>query len=467
MYKSSYYNCLIPVPELNEYLLFNTCTGGLIALNENEGHFIKELIDGTINITEIDKYQSLYDNLRERGYLVSSELDEIELYKEKYIERTNRLFYSEDANIVLTLATTNACNMECPYCYEFTKNSSVFSNDSMDKLIIFLESVIKNSPIKNWRGFGITWYGGEPLIGKNVIESLTPQLISFAKKNGMEYKADIITNGILLTDETWEMLQKNNVNWAQITIDGPKHVHNKNRPLKNKNEKNYERILENIAKIPDGMRVTIRVNTDKEVVDSFGELLEDLKSYGIWPQRYKNINVSPSLLRTYPQANEIDTSCRIPNKEFNIYYQKLRQMKFDFFNDWASKNNVNHGRLIFQVEKPSFEDCWSIISPYNFCIDADGFTHKCWEDVNDVNTRLQSISEEFDIEKYRFSLNYNRISVSGCDICKYLPVCGDISCPQHHNKIAKCIYKDGSIEEGIKAQYLKYSENPDIMFLKK
>jgi uncharacterized protein len=353
--------------------------------------------------------------------------------------------------------------MRCPYCFEFDKHNAVLSDKLIEDLEAFLESVVNNSShISNWPGMDITWYGGEPLIAQNVINKLSPKLIRFAEQHHMKYSSGIITNGILLTDEAWSLLQKNQVKWAQITIDGNKEIHDKYRPLKNINEKNYERILENIAKMPQGMSVTIRVNTDKKVVANFEKFLDDLNAYGIWPQRYKEIKIVNAWLRTYEQASESNTENRIPLQEWMLYRNILREKKLDYFNQWADQNNIKRGRLAFQVEKASFEDCWAVISPFSFVVDAEGYTYKCWEVVHDKKFAVQHISEKYDREKYNKHLNYNRFdSCKESRHCKYLPVCGTIGCAQL--KYQNCSKYSKDIETSLIEQYLQYKQNPDEM----
>ncbi len=45
----------------------------------------------------------------------------------------------------------------------------------------------------------VTWFGGEPFLAPDIIESLSERLIRVAEKHQAAYHADIITNGYLLT----------------------------------------------------------------------------------------------------------------------------------------------------------------------------------------------------------------------------------------------------------------------------
>jgi len=462
MYKASFYNIFLFIPETNEFLLYNTYHGGIIVLESVESKVFNEIISkDSFSLEDYTIHIDFINSLIEKGYIVNSNVDEIKQYEQKYHDRVKRLFYSNNGTFVLTIATTNSCNMKCPYCFEFDKHNAVINDKLIEDLETFLESVVQNSQnITNWAGMDITWYGGEPLVAQNVINKLSPKLIRFAEQHQMKYSAGIITNGILLTKETWSLLQKNQVKWAQITIDGNKETHNIYRPLKNIKEKNYERILENIAKMPQGMSATIRVNTDKKVVANFEKFLDDLNAYGIWPQRHKEIKIVNAWLRTYEQASESKTENRIPLPEWMHYRNILREIKLNYYNRWADQHNMKRGRLAFNVEKASFEDCWAVISPFSFVIDADGYTYKCWEVVHDKNFAIQHISEKYDREKYNKHLSYNRFdSCTESSNCKYLPICGTIGCAQAEYPNCSKYTKD--IETSLKEQYLQYKQNPD------
>jgi uncharacterized protein len=438
----------------------------MIVLEGDEGQVFNDIVSKDhFSLENYDTYLYFINSLIEKGYIVDANVDEVKLYQQKYKDRVNRLFYSNSGTFVLTIATTNSCNMKCPYCFEFTKQNTKLSDKLINNLESFLESVVQNtSSVKNWSGMDITWYGGEPLIAQNVISKLSPKLIRFAKRYQMKYTAGIITNGTLLTEETWTLLIKNQVKWAQITIDGNKEIHNRHRPLKNINDKNYERILENITKMPKGISATIRINTDKEIVANFVKFLDDLCAYDIWPQRYKEIKIVNAWLRTYEQASESNTEHRIPLQEWMHYRNILREIKLNYFNRWADRNNVKRGRLAFKVEKASFEDCWAVISPFSFVIDAEGYTHKCWEVVHDKDSGIQHISDKYDREKYAKYLNYNRFC--GCSDsvnCKYLPICGTIGCAQV--EFQNCSKYSKDIENSLIEQYLQYKKNPNIMVL--
>lgn len=60
----------------------------------------------------------------------------------------------------------------------------------------------------------VTWFGGEPLLAPDVIESLSGRLMALAEERGGRYEASIVTNGYLLTQDIADMLGRLKVNYS-------------------------------------------------------------------------------------------------------------------------------------------------------------------------------------------------------------------------------------------------------------
>jgi len=300
--KPSYFNFIVPVNS-EEYLFYNSKTTGLFQLSGKEGRFVEGLCGlKKFDLEEIDFYRDMITDFYDKGYFIDFEVDEREQLHKIY--SLNKDVYSKDAaDINLTIGTTIMCNMGCSYCFEFVKpNKTMKDQKVLDDILFYLRDMVSKSPVRKWRKFNVVWYGGEPLINRAAIEKLSPRLIEFCNEFGMVYQAEIITNGLLLDPDTWMLLLKSNVQNVQVTIDGPKEIHEISRPLLGGHKLgNYDRIMENLSCMPEEMSLTIRVNLDKRIYDKFETLLLDLKRYGIWPQRYKNVHLDIAWLRTYDE----------------------------------------------------------------------------------------------------------------------------------------------------------------------
>ncbi len=481
MFKPSFYNILVPVPERREYLIFNSLYGGYSALKEKEADFVKR-ISGMSVLPESRSgdEEELIEKLVQGKYLVDEGVDKKRLYQSYCEKRTNTLFHGDEAKIVMTIAPTNSCNMACPYCFEFTKFNGVMSNKTIDQFVPYLESMVKSSPhIKKWSSILVTWYGGEPLLAPDVISKLSKKLMGFAESHGMEFRADAITNGICLGRKNVEILRRNQVRLVQVTIDGPKSVHDISRPLKRKNMPNYETILSNIAELPEEIRLTLRINVDKIVAARIDEFLDDLEANGIWPQKSKQMSLTAAWKRTYREAGENDISSRFNFLEFCAWESEFRNKKLVRYNKWAERKGLPFAKLKWSLPQIQFEDCWTVVSPFTFVVDSQGYVHKCWEDISMKDRRVSHISEPYNPVTFKspYMVDYNRCSISKkrddyhnlpCDDCFLLPICGEPSCPQYvkHGRV-NCDLAKKQIEYVLKSQYLIWADQPEKISFEK
>lgn len=458
MYKSSFYNIIIPVPETKEVLVYNTFHGGVIVLNDTEKKVVSRLKSTEeFELSTDEEALSLLKKLVEKEYFVEGSVCELEEYKKKKRERAEAMFNRTEASIGLTIGASSRCNMACSYCFEFDKPNCDWNDSLIDQLEKYVESIFAKSPqIKKWDELGVVWYGGEPLLGLSAIQKLTPLLLVWAEKYGMQYHAKMVTNGILLTSDTWKILTECKVELLQVTIDGVKEIHNRHRPLRNAEGQNYERILENLSHMPEGMLLLIRVNTDYEVVERFDEFLDDLEAYGIWPQRYKDVRIMPEWLRTYEQAAEKDTSRRINRNSWELVRMDLSYRMVRKFNRWAEKHNKKKAKFIFKFPRPRFDECICLISPYVITVGADGYTYKCWEYIHEKDYRVQSLSETYQMDKYGEYLKFNKENrCSRAARCKFFPICEATTCLARDEK-TYCLLKNGNYLQEIKNKYLQY-----------
>lgn len=463
---SNPYNILVPVWEKNEYLLYNTFTGGIEVLTFQEGLLFSEMM--TLDFFIKDTYSDnkpFIENLIEKGYIDVDTADFISLAEEIYIKKKKT---ETNSTIFLTIGTTILCNMGCSYCFEFVKPNNTLKDDNVIAQIgKYIEEIIESNKDTKWRQLSVTWYGGEPLINMKGIKKLGPILYDIAIANGMYYNADLITNGIYLTPENVKILQELHINKAQVTIDGAREVHDKNRPLKIKNGKNYFQIVENLAALPDDFGINIRVNVDRNVAETLDVMLDDLSEYDIWPRRYKNFSFTPAWLRTYDgeEINEQDLEARLTVDEFFDIYQNFRLKQIDRFNEWALNKGLKKARLSWDL--PKFQtDCPTWANPNGIVVDPLGNVHKCWETIHDDTKASATVFDGYDANAFSKYTSFNRYDVNPvCRSCKYLPVCDQISCAHHaiNHDVPQCSYWKYKTEDFLKEQYIRMLDRPDTI----
>ena len=159
------------------------------------------------------------------------------------------------SRVGLTICPTMGCNFDCPYCFENHKSGKM-SPAVQDDIAALAERMLDVSGAKT---LYVTWFGGEPLLAPDVIESLSERLIGLAEKKGVNYEAGIITNGYLLNRKTADMLDHAKVDFYQITLDGIGAAHDATRHLAGGGP-TFERITENLRSVKIRGHISIRHN---------------------------------------------------------------------------------------------------------------------------------------------------------------------------------------------------------------
>lgn len=256
-------NMLVTEPVNNEIVaIWNTFTKSCLYLKNEDWENIFE--------REEEEY---FRFLVQTYCIVPTDYDEIKViddyrktFKDKYVE--NRLKW---VNHYVILTTTD-CNARCFYCYEKGCNKINMTEETANKVSKF---IIEHYDKESVDPVTISWFGGEPLYNKEVIEIITNNL----REANVNFRSDIITNGLLFDENTIKTaVEKWNIKDCQITLDGTEKVYNKVKNYTDKSIENpYEVVLNHIAILKQyGVRVNIRMNVDKYNYEDMKSLIKEL-----------------------------------------------------------------------------------------------------------------------------------------------------------------------------------------------
>lgn len=213
-----------------DVIIFSTRTGNLVTIKEE---IFRKISNNDIENVEEQTLKSLYE------HKIIIPKDEIE--KQTIIEE-NRELERIKTGISFVIQPTGNCQLGCFYCGQSHTNIKM-SDITVGKVYDRITDTIKR---EGYESLFITWYGGEPLLALNSIESLSRKLITFCQENGISYNADIITNGILLKKNTFRKLIDCSVKSFQITLDGTKCFHD-NRRMTKGGKCSFDVIMKNIT----------------------------------------------------------------------------------------------------------------------------------------------------------------------------------------------------------------------------
>jgi uncharacterized protein len=330
--------------------------------------------------------------------LVADDVDELELLEARY--RHSR---EDRSGFRLTIVTSLGCNFDCPYCFE-DKHPSILDAGVERALLAVLDDQLPTI-----ERFVVTWFGGEPLVGKRPLLSLSDAFIERCHAAGVSYSASIITNGYLLNRETCEQLRDRLVTVAQVGIDRPPDVHNVMRPLATGGE-SFERIVENLHHAVDLLDVSVRVNLDEANRDRAEELLVILAAEGfagklhVYAGHLVGVGVNPAS----PSAS---------------YHRCLTNPDFAQAATDFDRLAQRYGLGRASVPQPMGTPC-TAVRTNELVVGSAGELYKCWDSVG---SDFEVIGHIDDYRNTNGRLNrwlaYDPFKNQECRSCIALPVC--------------------------------------------
>ncbi len=176
----------------------------------------KQFMEGTLNKNK-ETYQ-----LMEENEFIGDSLDRDNLI-EKYRQRNGFVLTGPSLHIVVV---TLRCNFNCIYCQASSRN---IKEKGYDMNIVTARKVVDTIFCTPNKAITIEFQGGEPLVNWPVVKFIIEYAHKKNKKANKSLLIAIVSNFSLLTEERYEFLSKNMVTLC-TSLDGPKNLHNKNRP---------------------------------------------------------------------------------------------------------------------------------------------------------------------------------------------------------------------------------------------
>jgi uncharacterized protein len=392
--KESSYNIWLKHNEV--WYVFNGISGALLSLSEQEYSGFRQYMAGEIDIScSFD----VLERLATARIFIPDDADELTFLKKRY-----DFSRGDSEHFGLTIVTSLGCNFDCPYCFE-AKHPSII-DDEVERCIL----EVVDDQVPKIRSLSVTWFGGEPLVGKQPLLTLSDALIQRCEKSNVRYTASIVTNGYLLTEQTCIELRDRRVTAAQIGLDGPPSIHDQMRPLAG-GKGSFWRIVENIHHAIKYMNVSIRVNIDKGNCSKAEELLQILAAEGlageitVYPAQITHSD-GPGLTPLLPYS----VSC-FSNGEFAHAETDFERMA------------QHYGFSTATLPSPTGAPC-TAVRANDLVIGSAGELYKCWHSVGNQMEVIGTVKDYSNpngrLQKW---LKYSPFENSECRTCIALPVC--------------------------------------------
>lgn len=396
--------CNILVDDGIYLTIYNVMSGYVARFTEEARIDVQKALVENSNNRECQNF------LLKKGYLVSDDINED--------ERINRIKYNLIENkdmLFLTILPTEQCNFRCKYCPEIT--DSIYMGEKTEEVIIsFLEKVLSN-----FKKLVIAWFGGEPLLVADFIQSISARIKELCKKNNVLFSATITTNGYFLNANMFQkMLACNIVNYC-ITLDGYAYTHDLQRPLKS-GMPTWNHIVNNLIDIRDNVssrlfNIIIRTNVTTTICDDYLDYFEFLKKEFNDDRRF---GFMWRKAEDWGNIEEKDKELIGKNSDFIDFMRKV-------------KNYGLRDSLTSRSLKPIDRIC-TTTTKNALVIYPDGRISKCSRDIHPEVTTIGYLNELLDKADFLLSQSLTSMYGTNCSSCQRYYNCLGLGCPLENDE---------------------------------
>ena len=303
------------------------------------------------------------------------------------------------ATVVLTLE----CNLACPYCYEDHFRGDLAMNEATADLLV---DHIVTTQIAGGRDVELRFYGGEPLMNIPMLRRIAEPVRAAAAARGTKFSFSLVTNGTLLTRPVAKSLAAIGLAAAQVTIDGPKEIHDLQRPFVS-GSGSYDVVLHNLKEVQDLLTLKLGGNFTRENYRQFAGMLDGLLAAGVDPVLLDPIQFAPVLPKSGQTTGRECSSGCVSSSEPWLAEATL----------FLREETLRRG---FAAMKPTMGACM-VEFDHELVVNWDGSLYKCpsfmgWPELS-VGTLATGVTD------YRVSHNLDLWKNDTCLECAYLPLC--------------------------------------------
>lgn len=410
----------MPTWKLSRYsVVFRTETGDVLLHNSYMGAVARisaaafEPIEKVLRqeITEEQLENESLKELCDNGFFFPTHIDEQQFVVD-VLDRENNT-----GDFDLIILPHEGCNFRCDYCYETHKRGMI-----EPKVVTGLKLFVAQKAAE-CKSLCVRWFGGEPLLAKDIIYELSDSFMHSCAENDIHYWGQMTTNGYLLTPDVAQALLKHRVANYQITLDGPETAHDTTRKLAG-GGKTYRTILDNLLgmkKIDSHFSVSIRVNFNNDslpMMDGFFESMSRL--FGDDP-RFA-LYFRPVGKYGGPNDENIDV-CEPSYAKLIEMELTEKYLQYGHLDKLVRKSLQSHGHVCYAGKGASM------------IVGADGTIYKCsvaFENPqNHVGELMADGNPQIDQLLWDLWVN-NKDTVHGkCVSCPIVPLCQGKYCPRY------------------------------------
>ena len=287
---------------------------------------------------------NVYTYLRETNEIIGTPVDAKSF---AWNFKTLQQFESFPNLDTVILSITETCNLRCTYCcysgnYQNNRShsTSLMSTEDIDEVFMFIQQYLTRPKIY------IAFYGGEPLTNFQVLKYA---ILKARTLWGNDIELSVSTNAVLLTPEKIDWFVEQNVR-LDISIDGGKTVHDKNRVTAN-GQGSFCLVYSVLRYIHDTYPEYLKENVLKLMtIDSLADVLKAAEE---WSQDDILSEIEPSKISSLAPNFSKD----VPLYEYNNLVAKYIELldKYEAHKDWNVLRVFFEQCIAYWLHRPVLE----------------------------------------------------------------------------------------------------------------
>jgi radical SAM protein with 4Fe4S-binding SPASM domain len=381
-YRTCNNSCSCNSPNKNIYWInLNNFSDKILTENNNTNF---ETLNDLSLINTFHEYSTIYAPLLGRIFLISNKIIDSKndkiifnlkfrkellesglLISKKNLEYLNLILSPNySASSSLKIAFSSGCSLNCSYCYANANHKNIKIN--INKLLLLINKLPLN--LKNVYLHG----NGEPTYNFRELQ----QVVKLIKEKYPNIIFHIQTNG-QFDENTLDWLLSNNIN-ISFSIDGPKFIHNKQRPSINNNISSYNQVINNIFNIKKyGLNPSVITTISSYSVNKLEIIYNFFKSLNC-----KEIKMNPIINAGKSNYSKYKQYVYNTSPNLNIFSDKYSNILIESIKD---KINLSSSLLQLLSKGPSMTYCRAHKPEIIFL--PNGYLTACCESLQEINIK--------------------------------------------------------------------------------
>ncbi|MFR0954759.1 MAG: radical SAM protein [Lachnospiraceae bacterium] len=308
----------------------------------------------------------------------------------------------------LWLSISHICNMVCEYCFaqDGTYGTASLMNwETAKRAIDFFFEYLK----KDVRKIRVNFFGGEPLLNKEVFLKSVEYINEKAQKIEKPVRYIITTNSTIIDNEIISIFKDNNF-MVNASIDGDVNAQNSSRRFKDGKE-TYSIVWKNIMLlVENGIEVIARVTITKKNLRFFRESV--LK---MWKAGIEYVQFAP--VQTDDENLKLDIACLKKFEQDLAYLVKFSNQSADNGKRCDLGNITEYENRI--ASRLILKEC-RFFNSFTIICAPDGKIYNCNRIIGNKDYEAGSVFEGIKWEKLKKDYNCPEI----CKRCWARHLCG-------------------------------------------